>query len=266
MTTLIQISDLHFGREHKEAIALASDKIREINPDGVIVAGDVTQRGKKSEFEAAKNWIDGLNAPSLVVAGNHDTPLLNLYERVFDPFSRFEDDFGHQSQKLQVGNVCVWGLNTSRGWQARRNWAEGVVNMSELSDIIGKAADTDGVINILACHHPFKAAPGSPLHTSTRRGEIASAELARSNISLLLTGHVHQPSLKLWEEPAGRYLAIGSGTLSDRLRNWPPSFSRLTFEDNTVQIDAYALGDGELTIVSQGKYNLMGEKVGELSI
>ena len=57
MTRLIQIADIHFGREDPAAINAAGDLISSLDPDGLLVCGDLTQRGKRSEFEAAAEWL-----------------------------------------------------------------------------------------------------------------------------------------------------------------------------------------------------------------
>ncbi|MEO0715196.1 MAG: metallophosphoesterase, partial [Pseudomonadota bacterium] len=85
---IVQLSDIHFGVEDRGALALAGSVIESSEPDALIICGDLTQRGKRSEFAAAREWIDGFSRPTLVVPGNHDTPLLNMVERVTSPFDR----------------------------------------------------------------------------------------------------------------------------------------------------------------------------------
>ena len=81
MTTLLHMADIHFGVEDPVALNAVHEWTLANRPDGVIVAGDLTQRGKRSEFEAARTWIDSIPGRKLVVAGNHDTPLLNMWSR-----------------------------------------------------------------------------------------------------------------------------------------------------------------------------------------
>ncbi|MEO0870645.1 MAG: metallophosphoesterase, partial [Pseudomonadota bacterium] len=123
---VFQMSDIHFGAQDEDALKAAERLIDSTSPDALIVCGDLTQRGKRAEFRAARSWLDQFGLPSLVVAGNHDTPLLNLVQRVASPFQRFEDTFDDYLRPLEIGGWRFVGLNTARGWQARRNWAEGV--------------------------------------------------------------------------------------------------------------------------------------------
>lgn len=252
MIRLVQVADLHFGRECKPAIAAAIPVIKSLSPDALIVAGDLTQRGKFSEFEAAHSWLSEFDMPQIVVPGNHDTPMLNMYARVHAPFERFCELFGSKMKSIQVGNLKIAGLNTARGWQVRRNWAEGAVNLDNLEEALGDEAD----LKALVCHHPFRAVPGAPLKTRTRRGARASQHIARSNVRLLFTGHVHQPGVQTWREDGGQYLAIGAGTLSDRLREWPPSFNEVIVEDGQARIVAHAFESGRFVSHRLGTFTL----------
>lgn len=234
---LIQISDIHFGTEDQHAIHAATTYLRNEPYDGLIVCGDLTQRGKNIEFDAAKRWLEQFDVPRLVVAGNHDTPLLNVVERARQPFSRFNSRFKPYTNYLKIDNWNLFGMNTARGWQKRRNWAEGVVNLDTLQTHLDNAPET----SLLVCHHPFESPPGSPLRTSTRHGLKAGARLAASRLNVLLSGHVHAPSATVWEHSRGKYLAISSGTLSTRLRHSPPSFNCLDINNGCLSVTVHDL-------------------------
>lgn len=236
MMKLIQVADLHFGRECKPAITAAISAINSLQANALIVAGDLTQRGKTSEFEAARDWLSQISLPQIVVPGNHDTPMLNLYARAHEPFKRFCELFGEDMQTLKFPDLKIVGLNTARGWQVRRNWAEGSVNLDDLQDALGDTPE----LKALVCHHPLRPVPGAPLTTRTKRGARASQAIAKSNVRMLFTGHVHQPAIQNWREEGGQYLAIGAGTLSDRLREWPPSFNEIQLNNGQVQVIAHA--------------------------
>ncbi|KCZ93910.1 metallophosphoesterase family protein [Hyphomonas johnsonii] len=234
---IVQLADLHFGAENIAAIHAASTRIDEMNPDLVVVSGDMTQRGKHSEFRAARKWVDALCRPTLIVPGNHDTPLLNMVSRASGPFQRHDSYFDAHAAPLRFGNVRVDGLNTARGWQARSNWAEGSVRLSQLESIASHQV-AEGTVRLLACHHPFRSPSGAAMRTRTRRGERASERLAESNISVLLTGHVHTPHAELIRENTGTYLAVTAGTLSTRTRAAPAAFNCIHVSAGAVAVDA----------------------------
>lgn len=239
---IAHLSDIHFGAEDETALEAARTHILASSPDVLIVSGDVTQRGKRSEFEAARDWLDSFGLPTLTVPGNHDTPLLNLGARLSAPFARHERYFGAQDPRLHRGGVAFFGLNTARGAQLKANWAEGAVDLDVLDRLIADAKDLSiGEHCVLVCHHPFLSPPESPLQFSTRRGNRAAVRLAASRIGLLLAGHVHTPNAVLHESPEGRYLSVTAGTLSTRLRNVAPSFNLVQLEEGECEVTACRL-------------------------
>lgn len=233
---IVQLSDIHFGVEDTGALALARSVIETTEPDALIICGDLTQRGKRSEFAAAREWIDGFSLPTLVVPGNHDTPLLNMIERVTSPFDRFEETFEDMRGPLEVGRWAFKGLNTARGWQARSNWAEGVVDLDQLTHMVSGPPYT-----ALVCHHPFVSPPGTPLRTNTKRGDAADKLVQRSPASLLLAGHVHAPTVEERGGHGAQYLAITAGTLSTRLRQSPPSCNLIEHRDGRLTVDVISV-------------------------
>jgi len=243
MIHIAQFADIHFGTEDRDALARVETEIRRDPPDLIVVCGDLTQRGKRREFAAARSWLEAFSLPVLCVPGNHDTPLLNLQARLTGPFDRYERYFADWGGPSRMDDWTLAGLNTARGWQARRNWAEGVVNLDDLH----AAAHAGGTgPTMVVCHHPFASLPGAPLRTDTFRGEAAETLLQESPASVLLTGHVHEPSASLRRSGAGTYLAIAAGTLSTRLRSHPPSFNRIHASATDVSVTSITVGTDQI--------------------
>ncbi|MBD3771134.1 MAG: metallophosphoesterase [Rhodobacterales bacterium] len=251
---LVHLADIHFGAADPHVLDAAAVCIEQIAPHALIVAGDLTQSGKRREFEAARAWLEALNLPCACTPGNHDTPMFQLHHRVLSPFARYRKYLAEFGFPLQAGAVRVDGLNTARGWQARRNWAEGSVDLDDLEAVL--AAGKGAGIRLLSCHHPFVAPTGAPLQTETRRGRRASQRLARSPVQVLLSGHVHAPQAELITAPEGSYVSVTSGTLSMRLRNVPPSFNVLAFDGDVMRITAYVHYEAGFTQQALGEWNL----------
>ncbi|WP_413220367.1 metallophosphoesterase [Tritonibacter mobilis] len=89
MKRLLHLSDLHFGRDRPELLDPLIEQINGLAPDLVAISGDLTQRARDWQFMRAREMIDRIKAPCLVVPGNHDTPLDNLFERVLMPWRRY---------------------------------------------------------------------------------------------------------------------------------------------------------------------------------
>ena len=66
-----------------------------MQPDLVVMSGDLTQRARRAQFQAARAFVDRLGAtPTLVVPGNHDIPLFNVFARMFHPYANHQRVFG----------------------------------------------------------------------------------------------------------------------------------------------------------------------------
>ena len=70
VTTVLHVSDLHFGRPaSSERLQSLLELITELEPDAVAISGDLTQRCSKREFEQARRYLDGVGkvAPYIVI-------------------------------------------------------------------------------------------------------------------------------------------------------------------------------------------------------
>ena len=73
--TLVHLSDLHFGRDADLAqIRAIAALMPSLAPDVICVSGDLTQRARHGEFQAALLFFDRLQAvaPTIALPGNHD--------------------------------------------------------------------------------------------------------------------------------------------------------------------------------------------------
>lgn len=237
MTLIAQLADIHFGAEDAQALDTAKAVIADAGVAQVLICGDLTQRGRRSEFTAARNWLDGLEIPYLTVPGNHDLPLLGWWQRLMGPFKRYDDFFADRAPPTSADGWHVAGLNTARGWQARRNWAEGSVDLDDLDQVLRHHEERDPGISVLMTHHPMIAAPDAPMRVATRRGRRASRAIAESRVDMLLCGHVHEPSVQELTGDTGRYFSVTAGTLSQRRRGVPSSFNLMSCEGSKVSIE-----------------------------
>ena len=59
MLTLVHASDVHFGKPHLPQVAEAFlAAAHAVSPDIIVVSGDLTQRAKVEEFQAAAAWLE----------------------------------------------------------------------------------------------------------------------------------------------------------------------------------------------------------------
>ncbi|MGZ8265598.1 MAG: metallophosphoesterase, partial [Burkholderiales bacterium] len=95
MRTLVHLSDLHFGRVNEAVLGPLARRIGAIAPDVVVVSGDLTQRARKRQFRAARAFLDTLPTPQIVVPGNHDIPLYNVFARFLTPLRNYRRYIGN---------------------------------------------------------------------------------------------------------------------------------------------------------------------------
>ena len=82
MRTIVQLSDLHFGRLLPETVEPCLEAVRTLEPNLVVISGDLTQRARKWQYAQAKSFLAALPRPQLILPGNHDVPAYNLYRRL----------------------------------------------------------------------------------------------------------------------------------------------------------------------------------------
>jgi 3',5'-cyclic AMP phosphodiesterase CpdA len=244
---LIHISDVHFGREDRAALEQVEDFTARVKPDAVIFAGDITQKGRRSEFEAAREWLSGLKFPVIAAPGNHDTPLINMTARVLRPFARYERymkgmDAVDKLIELRGGAVRIAAINSARGVQGRLNWADGVIDIEDLEtalELLAGGPEDDW--RLLICHHPLDEPGMSQVSVATKRGGHALKLCARAHVDAILTGHIHDAFAHAITNTRRPMAQMGSGTLSTRLRGTPPSFCVLQIENGKLTQDVVSI-------------------------
>lgn len=248
MTRLFHVSDVHFGREDREAIDWFGRKVKEEQPDAVIMTGDLTMRARASEFAAASKWLESLGRPVTVEVGNHDLPYFNLWARFVTPYKRYKA-LEHMIEKpLDVKGIAVVPLKTTARFQLRLNWSKGYVSTRSLQESLALVeAVPAGDLVFIAAHHPLVEG-GTRATSHTRRGREALSALATAGAHAVLTGHVHDP-FDIEHEVDGKTVRlIGAGTLSERVRDKPPSFNEIRVNGSSFETVARFKGEGAVPL------------------
>jgi 3',5'-cyclic AMP phosphodiesterase CpdA len=191
---ILHLSDLHFGTERPECLVAIQEFCQQQQPEAVVVSGDLTQRARYFEFFHCKQFLDSLNCPYLVVPGNHDIPLYHVWNRIFNPFSRYQLFFGQMEMTLETEHFYLIGVNSIR----RRYHTRGHISLEQIQQIdqILKQAPTHK-LKVIAAHQPFYADPDD-LHgikDCPVLGRMALEVWSQSGLNALLHGHLHQPAV-----------------------------------------------------------------------
>lgn len=231
-------SDLHFGSVPEGLPIELRDLIESQSPDVIVIAGDLTLRARRTEFEQAKNWLLSLTTPTLVVPGNHDLPYWNLFQRFANPFHRYRQAASAASLMpvIECKDGVVVGFNTTGSWQPHLRWQEGVARLRDIEAARRLLSDFSADrFKAIAAHHPLMRVPHVPRAEPVRRAKRALHAFSIAGVRLIMSGHTHQ-SFAVETEVDGRtILAVGAPTaLSRRLRGEPNGFWIITAEDMIV--------------------------------
>ena len=238
--TVVHLSDIHFGRADPSVVAEVIRSVHEIRPDVVAVSGDLTQRARKHEYQQARDFLDALPKPSIVVPGNHDIPLHNLYHR----FYRALDNYRHYiTEDLEPfyrdETMAILGLNTARSLTVKG----GRINEEQISRIAEHfAALPEELTKILVTHHPFDLPSTFERRDLVGRAPAAMLSLARCGVDLLLAGHFHVshsgPTSVRYNTGGYSAVFVQAGTAcSTRERGERNSFNVIRADSDTIEVE-----------------------------
>lgn len=180
---IVQISDLHCADTEqflRDKLTTAIHEINTLNPDLVIIAGDLAENGFKTEFEEAKRFIDKIQCrQKIITMGNHDAR--------YTGYMIFEELFGASSGILDTAECRVIYVNT-----ARPDRDAGHMGRDQIKFIENNFAKDK--LNVLVMHHHLIPVPDTGLEAAIVEdaGDVLKM-LSKLNPELVLSGHRHRP-------------------------------------------------------------------------
>ena len=189
MRTLAHLSDLHFGRVDEQLIEPLISAVAEVKPDLVAISGDLTQRARSHQFREARAFLDALPQPQIVVPGNHDVPLHNVFTRFLQPLNKYRRHITDDLQPVYADEeIVVVGVNTARSL----TFKGGRINEEQMAHIREKLCSSGSeLIKIVVTHHPFDLPEGYSDRVLVGRAQMAMKGLADCGADLFLAGHLH---------------------------------------------------------------------------
>jgi len=191
MSVLLQISDTHFGTEQPQVVEALVALAAQLQPDVVVLSGDITQRARPAQFRAARAFVDRLGAPVLAIPGNHDIALFDLWARLTQPYARYATAFGaelepvHVSQDLLV--VCV---NTTRAWR-HKNGEVSTAQIDRVSKLLSAASPPQ--LRVVVVHQPAAVTQARDRPNLLRGHSAATRAWSAAGADLVMGGHIHLP-------------------------------------------------------------------------
>jgi 3',5'-cyclic AMP phosphodiesterase CpdA len=240
---VVHLSDLHFGRVELSLLAPLRARVRSLSPHLVVVSGDLSQRAKPAEFRDARRFLDTLPGPQLVVPGNHDVPLYNLFQRFFQPHRKYRRYICNELEPSYVDEeIAIVGVNTSRS----AVFKGGRINEAQIERVRKRLCPLpEGITKMVVTHHPFDLPPGHGSRQLVGRSRKAMQMFASCGADILLSGHLHESyasdtklRYKIGDFAA---LVVQAGTAtSTRGRGETNSFNVLHVAHPNVRVQRYA--------------------------
>jgi len=236
VVTIAQISDTHIGvAEAPNAaanLALAVPMVNALNPDAVIVSGDIGENA--SDRQQAKTILQGLTAPVHFLPGNHDI------SNDTNSLQAWRNQFGPDYYSFQVKNVKVLMLD-SELLGNYDNFNSGIVQplstdmAAESQAMLNWLSEQGGTTNVLiaAQHIPLYLDSGFPSSNpywtvNPPYDQSESNLLAGLGINHLLAGHWHN----------GRVFTRNGLTIHVApATSWLPNGGQLGFAVHTITAD-----------------------------
>ncbi len=246
---IAQISDFHCGEITfmPEVMQRIVDRINRMNPDVVVVAGDLTAAGYEWEYEEAAKWLSGINPPKVIIPGNHDSRnvgYIHFHHYFGERFSRYRVAFDDErAERLRATGFTVVATDSSNP-----DLDDGHIGR-ERYQWIRDQFDEPGDIKIFALHHHLVSIPGTGRERNiiTDAGDLM-ALLTGLDIDLVLSGHKHVPFF--WG--LNGILVANSGTAATRrVRGLtPPSWNEIQIDASTMKVFLhYPEGRRELAVI-----------------
>lgn len=243
MRRIVHLSDIHFGRTDCTVVDRLIESIEELEPDLVVVSGDLTQRARKKQFAEARDFLAKLSYPQIIVPGNHDVPLYNIFKRFFEPLDNYKEFISRDLCPFFVDEeVAVVGINTARSL----TFKGGRVNDEQVEEIRKRLDPLDeNLMKIVVTHHPFDLPGGFDEDDIVGRAEMVMPKIAECGADIFLSGHLHVSSIT---NSAHRYrldngrsaLVIQAGTAaSTRGRGEANSFNFIETERPFLTVKRY---------------------------
>ncbi len=222
MTVLLQISDPHFGTERAQVVEALEEFTRKLEPDALLLSGDITQRATRSQFRAARAFVDRLNVPVVVaIPGNHDIPLFNLAARLFSPYAHYQRAFGRELEpQFENDEVQVLGLNTTCWYRH----VDGEITRAQIERIARRLETArPSQWRIVVIHQPVVVTRAEDEGNVVHGHEAAVRRWAAAGADLVVGGHIHLPFMlplkERWPDLPRAVWAVQAGTaVSHRVR------------------------------------------------
>ncbi len=225
MSLLLHFSDTHFGTEQPQVVQALAQLAQEQRPSMVVLSGDITQRARPAQFQAARAFADRLcqhGAKLLAIPGNHDIALFDLWARFTQPYARYSAAFGPDLEPVvATPDWLILGVKTTRRWRHKN----GEVSPKQIERVAQRlTAASPQQLRVVVVHQPVAVTRAEDLPNLLRGQAEALPVWAAAGADLVLGGHIHLPYVKPLSDMPRPLWAVQAGTaVSSRIRRGVPN-------------------------------------------
>jgi 3',5'-cyclic AMP phosphodiesterase CpdA len=255
MSIVLQISDLHFGTEQPHVVMALEVLALQQKPDLLVLSGDITQRARPAQFQAARAFVDRLGAPVLAVPGNHDIALFDLWSRLRRPYALHLAAFGPEIEPVHTSpDMMVVGVNTTRAWRHKH----GEVSASQIDRVALLLAGAGaGQLRIVVVHQPAAVTLAEDVPNLLRGHAAALKRWSAAGADIVMGGHIHLPYVMALPDLARPMAVVQAGTaVSSRVRPGVPNSVNLlrwgmNSDAGSCRVEQWDFSDSSQTFVRQ---------------
>jgi predicted MPP superfamily phosphohydrolase len=214
MSVLLQLSDPHFGTEQAPVVQALTALAQQLQPELLLLSGDITQRATRRQFAQARAFTDRLGAPLLAIPGNHDIPLFDLGQRVLHPYARYREAFGNVLEPTHASpDLLVQCVNTTR-WYRHKG---GTVSSNQIERVARRLRTAEpSQLRVVVVHQPIAVLRASEQHNLLHGHAQAQQSWAAAGCDVVLGGHIHLPYVMPLPGLARPMWAVQAGTCVSR--------------------------------------------------
>jgi len=238
---IVQISDLHCGSNKFDEVLMEHtiEQVNEIDPDLLVVTGDLTMYGYLEEYEIILRYLENMNVKrKMILPGNHDSRNVG--------YRTFEELIGNPFQTITFHDeIIICGVDSTQP-----DLDDGQLGRSHTMRL-KEQFSKNYVCKILALHHHLISVPncGREMDILRDAGDVLKMAV-KTNVNLTISGHKHIPYLWRFE---GIKILTCSTTTSRRFRGiYKPSYNIITI-DGKLKIEKKEVM-GNPSIIYEGPY------------
>jgi len=182
--TIAQLSDIHCGSPSfvPSLLDRAIVEVNELEPDVVVVSGDLTGDGYRAEYELAREYLDKIACDRMIVIpGNHDSRNVG--------YVHFEELFGERRSELHLNGVSILAVDSTEP-----DLDNGLIGRGRYEWIEEHFGERQAFLRIFVLHHHLLPVPGTGRERNIVHDAGDALEcLQRADVHLVLCGHKHVP-------------------------------------------------------------------------